>query len=65
MLEDVDALKTQLDALGSMSGSSGQVDTSQFTLKIAQLEAEIKKKVDKFDLNGSLFFDVVVFNTGC
>lgn len=51
MLEDVDALKTQLDALGSMSGSSGQVDTSQFTLKIAQLEAEIKKKVDKFDLN--------------
>jgi len=34
-----------------MSNNSGQVDTSQFTLKIAQLEAEIKKKCDKFDLN--------------
>ena len=34
-----------------MSNSSGTVDTSQFTLKIAQLEVEIKKKCDKFDLN--------------
>jgi len=34
-----------------MKNSGGTVDTSQFTLKIAQLEAEIKKKCDKFDLN--------------
>lgn len=51
MQEDIEALKAQLNALGSMSNNSGQVDTSQFTLKIAQLEAEIKKKCDKFDLN--------------
>lgn len=51
MYDDIEALKAQIQALGSMSTSGGTIDTSQITLKLAQLEAEVKKKCDKFDLN--------------